>query len=140
MQFEETIFIQAPASVIFEQYMQVENWSLWDESVENADLEGEFKIGAFGSLKPISGPKGTFTLSEVTLNQSFTTETKLPFCLITFEHSLREIESGIHVIHRVNFTGALSCLFSRLIGSSIKKGLPQAMQGLKSLCEQKTKP
>lgn len=135
MDFQQSITIHAPIHTVFEQYRQVEHWHLWDESVQSAGLHGEFKVGTSGTLKPSNGPKANFTLSEVTINQSFTTKTKLPFCILVFEHALSETEHGVQAIHHVYFTGALAFVFAKLIGSSIKKDLPQALQGLKRVCE-----
>lgn len=135
MGFQQSITINAPVDSVFEQYKQVEHWHLWDESVQSASLHGGFKIGTSGTLKPVQGPRATFELSEITSNQSFTTKTKLPFCILTFEHILFETEHGVQATHRVYFTGALAFIFVKLIGSSIKKDLPQALLGLKRLCE-----
>ena len=138
MNFQQSITINAPIHTIFEQYKQVEHWHLWDENVQSASLHGIFKTGTSGTLNPVQGPRATFELSEVTSNQSFTTKTKLPFCILTFEHTLSEAEHGIHVTHHVYFTGALTFIFAKLIGSSIKKDLPQALLGLKRICEKPT--
>jgi hypothetical protein len=53
-----------------------------------------------------------------------------------FEHELSPTASGTTtIVHRVSFSGFLSPLFSRVIGSQIRKGLPQTMAGLKRAVE-----
>jgi hypothetical protein len=135
MQFEKSITINIPANMIFQQYMDVSNWNKWDKDVFSSSIDGTFEMGSTGLLKPSSGPQGKFRLTEVTLNQSFTSQTALPLCALIFEHTLKPIGKGTLVTHKVQFTGVLSFLFGRLIGASIKKGLPNALMGLKSVCE-----
>ena len=139
MEFKASIIIQAPISLIFKQYQDVALWPSWDKDIKYATLDGDFTVGSKGILKPHKGPKSRFTLSEVTTNQSFTTRTKLPLCCITFEHSLKETDSGTHVTHYVIFSGLLSPIFGKLVGKDIQKGLPNALTGLKSVCESKAK-
>ncbi len=135
MEFKASIIIQAPTSLIFKQYQDVAHWSVWDKDIKYATLDGNFTVGSQGILKPHKGPKSRFILSEVTAKQSFTTRTKLPFCCITFEHNLEETDAGTQVTHHVNFSGLLSPIFGKLVGKDIQKGLPNALTGLKSVCE-----
>lgn len=137
MTIQEEIKIKATAATIFKQYMDVAHWSAWDKDVVESSLDGDFKQGVQGSLKPSSGPKAKFTLTEVSTNKSFTDETKLPLCRMIFSHTLEESVEETLVTHRVSFKGLSSFFFSYLIGTSIKKGLPTALIGLKQVCEQK---
>jgi len=135
MRFEENITIDAPASKIFEQYQAVNHWHVWDADVKEAALFGDFSQGATGWLKPSHGPKSKFVLAEVMPNQSFTSVSKLPLCTITFVHTLKETQTHTIVTHQVIFDGLLKNIFGKLIGQNIEKGLPQALKGLKSVCE-----
>ena len=135
MQFQSKIIINTSASNIFKQYQDVENWHTWDSDVQSASLDGAFIVGTRGILQPTHGPQSTFTLTEVTLNQSFTTESALPLCKLVFEHKLQSTIDSTQVTHTVHFNGLLSPLFGKLIGKNIKKGLPIALQSLKNQCE-----
>ena len=136
MQFEEQVLIAATPEKIFALYVDVKNWSAWDFDVKSSSIEGSFISGATGSLLPSSGPKAKIVFTEVVPNCSFTVESKLPLCVMRFEHELSRISEGTKVVHRVVFEGVLSPLFGRLIGSQIKKGLPHTLQGLKDAAEQ----
>jgi hypothetical protein len=53
-----------------------------------------------------------------------------------FEHEIIENDvNSISVVHRVIFAGFLAPIFGRLIGSQIKKGLPNTLLGLKKAAE-----
>lgn len=86
-------------------------------------------------LEPSKGPKAKITFSEVVPNRSFTVNSKLPLCVMRFEHELSGSSGQTKVVHRVVFVGLLAPLFGRLIGSQIRKGLPNTLQGLKRVSE-----
>lgn len=135
MQFEEQIVIAAPPEKVFALYENVTAWSSWDPDVKTSSIEGSFSSGASGSLQPSSGPKARIKFTEVMPNRSFTVETKLPLCVMRFEHELTLLPSGTNAKHRVTFQGLLSPFFGRVIGSQIRKGLPNTLQGLKRAAE-----
>ena len=135
MQFEEQIVIEAAPEKVFALYENVTAWSSWDPDVKTSSIEGSFSSGASGSLQPSSGPKARIKFTEVMPNRSFTVETKLPLCVMRFEHELTLLPSGTNAKHRVTFQGFLSPFFGRVIGSQIRKGLPNTLQGLKRAAE-----
>ena len=136
MKFEESIEIQAPAETVFALYADVSSWSSWDPDVRSSSIEGAFTSGATGRLKPSSGPEARISFTEIVIDKSFTVESKLPLCVMRFEHELSATSTGTKAIHRITFSGLFSPIFSRLIGGSIRKGLPQTMAGLKQAAEQ----
>ena len=138
MQFEEQIVIAAPPEKVFALYENVTAWSSWDPDVKTSSIEGSFSSGASGSIKPSSGPKARIKFTEIMPNRSFTVETKLPLCIMRFEHELTLLPSGTNAKHRVTFQGLLSPFFGRVIGSQIRKGLPITLQGLKHAAEKQS--
>ena len=138
MQFEEQIVIAAPPEKVFALYENVTAWSSWDPDVKTSSIEGSFSSGASGSIKPSSGPKARIKFTEIMPNLSFTVETKLPLCIMRFEHELTLLASGTNAKHRVTFQGLLSPFFGRVIGSKIRKGLPITLQGLKHAAEKQS--
>ena len=135
MQFEERIIINAAADKLFSLYANVPGWSSWDPDVKSSSINGQFSPGATGTLQPSSGPKAKITFTEVLPNRSFTVESKLPLCVMRFEHELAPLGNQVQVLHRVSFVGILAPLFGRLIGSQIRKGLPHTLEGLKRAAE-----
>ena len=135
MQFEEKILINASLEKVFSLYANVADWSSWDPDVKSSSVSGAFISGARGVLEPSSGPKAKIVFTEVMLNQSFTVESKLPLCIMRFEHKLSSEGNQTRALHRVSFVGFLSPLFGRLIGSQIRKGLPRTLEGLKRAAE-----
>ncbi len=138
MQFEEQVFIAASAEEVFRLYADVSSWSTWDTEVKASSIDGVFASGVNGQLQPTKGPKAKITITEVFSNYSFTVESKLPLCIMLFEHELSKRSGGTNALHRISFEGLLSPLFGWLIGSQIRKGLPGTLQGLKQVAEQQS--
>ena len=121
---------------MFSLYADVSDWSSWDPDVKFSSIDGQFSSGATGTLQPSSGPKTKITFTEVLHNRLFTVESKLPLCIMRFEHELSLVGNQTQALHRVSFVGFLAPLFGRLIGSQIQKGLPRTLDGLKRAAEQ----
>ena len=135
MKFEECVAIEAPIAKVFAMYADVGNWKTWDPDVKSSTIEGPFVSGSLGTLQPTKGPKAKIVFKEVVANSSFTVESKLPLCVMRFEHELSEMNGETQALHRVIFEGVLSPVFGRLIGRQIKKGLPHTLEGLKRAVE-----
>lgn len=135
MRFEEKILIEAPAEKVFSLYADVPGWSSWDPDVTSASVSGNFTTGATGVLRPAGGPEAKITFTEVAPGRSFTVESRLPLCVMRFEHELLPMAGKTQAVHRVSFSGLLSPLFGRLAGSRIRAGLPCTLEGLKRAAE-----
>jgi hypothetical protein len=120
---------------IWKLWADVANWNSWDKEVETAQLFGAFKTGTKGILKPTGGPKTKFEMTECTNFTSFTDRSFLPLCKMDFIHTMTEIEGGIEITHKVVMTGFMTFLFSKIIGSKIKVGLPIAVEKLIEFAE-----
>lgn len=132
MEFSHSIQIKSTPQTIFNIYADVNNWSIWDKDVELSSIQGEFKTGAIGELKPKGAPKSKIFFTEIIKDKSFITLGKLPLCKMYFEHTINAInENTTEVTHTIKFIGFLSPIFGRLIGNGIKKSLPDVLKGLK---------
>lgn len=137
MKFEQLITISAEPAIVFSAYQNVSEWPKWDPETEASSLNGDFAVGTTGKIKPKGAPASKIQLIEVTQGSSFTVECNLPFCKMHFIHVMTPDEAGTKLVNQVVFTGLLSPLFGRLIGSSINKGLPDSLKGLKRYIEEK---
>ncbi len=135
MSIEDSITIERSPEHIFAIYKDVNSWAQWDPDIEAVGMEGEFTAGTTGWLKPVGAPKTATVMVEVNEPTSFTVESKLPFCILRFEHELNVVSDGTVATHRVIFTGALAPVFSRIIGGKIRKGIRGTMEGLKHYAE-----
>ncbi|CAM8633117.1 Polyketide cyclase/dehydrase [Comamonadaceae bacterium] len=135
MQFEASTTINAPASTVFALYANVAGWPTWDPDLKAASLAGPFVSGAVGEVSPLSGPKSALRFVEVVHGKSVRMECKLPLGMMQFDYELQANGTTTVATHRTTFSGFLAPLWSRLIGSGMKKTLPAALAGLKRTAE-----
>lgn len=135
MSIQYSITIDRSAEQIFSIYKDVDSWAKWDPDIEALGLDGDFVAGTTGWLQPVGAPKTKTRLTHVNEPLSFTVESRLPFCKMHFDHRLTPDGHQTLVTHRVEFSGPLSAIFSRIIGGKISKGIEATMQGLKRYAE-----
>ncbi len=135
MQFESSTTINAPAATVFALYANVGGWPSWDPDLKAASLNGAFVSGAVGEVSPHSGPKSALKFVEVIQGKSVRMECKLPLGVMHFDYELQTQGNTTVATHRTTFSGLLAPIWSRLIGSGMKKTLPAALAGLKRVAE-----
>lgn len=132
---ETTKKSKATKEQIWSIWTDVRNWNSWDTDVANSRLFGQFEHGTVGELKSKNGPNSKFEIIECTKNKSFTNRSKLPLCTLDFIHEIVEHEEYILITHRIEIKGFLSLLFSRIIGKSQEKNLPNSVAALIKFAE-----
>ncbi len=114
-------------------WIDVKNWNKWDDEIQYSELNSEFKKGGLGIIKPKKASKLIFTIISVNKLENFTIQTSLPLSKINFTHEIIEENDERFIVHGVEITGILSCIFSRLIGKKLIKELPTAMKKLSEM-------
>ena len=130
-----SVDVDATPARVFALWADAAGWPRWDPDLETASLDGPFARGSRGTLKPRGGPRTRIELVDVVEPESFTAVSRLPGCRMVFEHRVSSLPGGCRVTHAVRFEGPLAFAFRRLIGPSIRRGLPGTMNGLKAAAE-----
>ncbi len=109
-------------------WSDIANWNKWDDDI--ASSEGVFAEGAIISIKPKKGPRVSAAMT-CELHQSFTVKSFLPLrTKLEFIHFLTETSAGLKITHGITIQGPLTFLFKYVIGKSVEKNLPAAMDKL----------
>lgn len=127
---KHTVETTAPAAAIWHVWQDVRNWNTWDHGIEFSQINGPFKTGTIGTLKPKGGPLVHTKLTNVEPMKLFVDESKLIFARIIVSHFITECAGKTQVTHQIEMKGPLAFLFAFLIGRNMKKNLPQEMQAL----------
>jgi len=133
-----SIDVAASPERVFALWADAAGWPRWDPDLEEATLEGPFADGSRGSLKPRGAPRTAIELNAVRPPHGFSAVARLPLCRMRFEHRLEPLmppAAGCRVTHAVRFEGPLAPIFRRLVGPTVKRGLPGTMAGLKAAAE-----
>lgn len=103
----------------------INNWKNWDNTVENSELLGEFKVGNYFILKPKGGPKVKIKLLEIIENKKFTDLTTFPLAKMYGEHLYEETSEGLKITVTMSVEGILSFLWVKLVAKGIVDDLPK---------------
>ena len=135
--FSFTISINNSIEKIWEELTNVKDWYKWDTEILNAKLEGDFIVGAKGTMQPKKGPKLKFYISEIIPNKSYTFNTIMPVGELVIKRSLVKENNEIHFTDDIKFTGFLKYIFGLMLGGQFRKVLPEVMLKFKNLAESK---
>lgn len=127
---KHTVETTASAKAIWQVWQDVANWNSWDHGIEFSTINGPFKAGTTGTLKPKDGPLVHTTLTCVEPMKKFIDETKLPLTRIIVAHFLTESHGKTYVTHQIEMKGLLAFVFAFVIGRNMKKNLPQEMRSM----------
>lgn len=136
MQVEHSIVVDTAPQRVFALWADVAGWPRWDPDTKAAQLNGPFQVGSRGTLTPTKGNTVPMVLTEVTPGRSFTAESRIPLFCMQFVHELHPVDAArTRVLHRVQFSGALTFLLGRLLGPRVDAGLPVTLARLKAMAE-----
>jgi len=135
---EHSIKTKAKPEAIWALWSDISTWKAWDHGIGEGGLDDGFREGTTGWLKPKGGPKVKFQLLKVETNKSFHNRSALPLTSLDFIHTLERQGEYTIVTHRVEMSGLLTFIFSKIIGKGIKKDMPGAMAKLVEMAEKKS--
>ena len=110
----------------------VQKLNLWDKSVKEVKLFGDFCVGTEGLMIMTDNTSLPILLTECTENKSFTTQAKLGSVTVTFGHLLKDGKKGITITHTVTIEGGDENQMKGM-GEAITAGIPDCLQLLLSL-------
>lgn len=112
-------------------YQNVSTWPSWDSELQSASLLGNFEVGSKIIIQPKKGPTAKAVITECLPFEKFTDMATLPLkTKLIFSHQIEKNSKNIKITHRVSIDGSLTFIFKQLIGKSIAKHLPGAMEKL----------
>jgi uncharacterized protein YndB with AHSA1/START domain len=138
MTFSHTVETDAAPERVWEIWTDVSRWPEWDTELITATLEGEFRAGARGTLKPRTGPPSAFTIAELEPGRSYTFTTQLPACRLNVRRVLEPTARGTRFTHEVSFAGPMALLFQALLEKGFAVALPGVMDRVDCLAVDRT--
>ena len=132
---QHTLETTALPENVWARWADVASYPEWDEGVESARLDGEFKVGACGVIKPKGGRPASFKITEVEEFRTFADQTLLLFARLRFSHKLEATDMGTRFTHVIQAEGPLAWVWSLILSPKLKTGLSPAMRKLARLAE-----
>jgi hypothetical protein len=138
MNVRDGITIDAPASVVWDVFTDVERWPTWTTSVTNLELvEGnEIAIGTKARIKQPGFPQLVWTVTAVEPGAGWTWMTHSPGATTTATHEVRPLDDGTtRVEQTIDQRGVLGVLVGRLTRRRTRRYLAIEAAGLKQRAE-----
>jgi len=139
MNFDSSIEIDAPTSVVWDVFADVERWPEWTKSVTSiVALDGPgIEVGKRFEIKQPRLPKVVWQVTEVDPGRSWTWRTHAPGNTTTASHSVVAADGGsTHVEQRIEQRGPGGFLVGVLLHRLTKRYLALEAAGLKACSEQ----
>jgi len=137
MKFENTIFIAAPRSVVWDVTIDVEGWPQWAptfSSVKRLD-DGPFDVGSSALIKQPGLPAAKWVVTSLTRGERFSWESRIQGIHMVGTHELTTQHTGTHSMLRVELRGLVAFLLWPVICIAVKRSLERENAGLKARCE-----
>lgn len=109
-------------------HADVNNWSVWDQSVAFAKLEGKFEKGNYFMFQPKGGPTLKIAITEAIENKQFTDCTTFPLAKMYGDHTFEETPEGLKITTTMKVEGLLGFIWRKLVAQKIVDALPADMQ------------
>ena len=124
--FSFTISVNNTIEKVWEVLTDVQSWHKWDTEILEAKLDGDFIVGARGTMTPKTGPKLKFYISEIEPNKSYTFNAIMPVGELVIKRTLNTVKKDVEFTDDIQFTGFLKFVFGFL-----KTSLKQRKTNLK---------
>ena len=115
---------------IWSVWINVNQWHEWQPDIEEAKIEGEFKIGNTFMLKPKGGPKVTIEIIEVVPFKHFTDLTRFPGVRMYGTHEFIAHGDELELKTTMSIEGPLSFLWRKLVAEGVANGMPEQTESL----------
>jgi hypothetical protein len=135
--FSFTVTVNSNINKLWETLIDVPTWHLWDTELIEARLDGNFKLGAKGTMIPKKGPKLKFYISEITNQKSYTINIVMPVGELVIRRNLVENGNQTEFTDDIQFRGFLKSIFGLMLGSQFRKVLPEVLEKFKNIVESK---
>ncbi|MFI7598048.1 SRPBCC family protein [Actinoplanes sp. NPDC049681] len=127
------ITTDVPAQAFFERWADMATWPAWNTDTAWVRLDGPFRTGTTGVLKPKGGPATRFVIASLVPGREFTDVSQLIGAKLTFEHRVTDEPDGrITVAVRVTIAGPLAFLWNAVLGKGIAASLTGDLERLEA--------
>lgn len=133
----QTIGIQAPPSVIWSVWSDLERWPEWTASITRIERldSGPLAVGLRARVTQPRLPVATWRVTEADEGRDFTWETVSPGSRVIARHHIDTRAEGCRVTTSLTYEGVLGRIAGRLTRSLSERYLAMEAQGLKARCE-----
>jgi hypothetical protein len=111
------------ADQVWKVWSDVNQWHTWQDDIEYAKLDGEFKQGNAFRFKPKGGPRFNIELTRVEPNSVFIDLTRFPLARMYDSHELIDRGAALEIKTTISIEGPLSFMWRKIVAENVVNGL-----------------
>jgi len=113
------------ADHVWKVWTDVNQWHTWQDDIEYAKLEGEFKAGNRFLFKPKCGPKINIELTRVEPKRIFIDLTRFPLAKMYDAHEIINHGDVVEIKTTISIEGLLSFLWRKIVAENVAHGMKE---------------
>lgn len=132
-EFEHSIVTKARKETLWALYSRVESWPLWDHGIEGISLDGAFREGTKGKIKPEGQGALSYRITLADPEEGFSDETVIDElgAKIKFAHTFSDLPDGkTHLTNHLTVICLDNEEIEKEIGEGISSGVPKTMENV----------
>jgi Polyketide cyclase / dehydrase and lipid transport len=137
-EYKHSIEGKVSRNAVWGLYSDVATWSEWHAGIEWIKLDGDFRVGTSGKIKPKGQDRLPFRLTNVDIDGSFSDETEIPGAGVSigFTHTLESVGEGLtRITHHVTISGPAADYLGPAIGPEMAEEIPDTMYALMRMAQ-----
>ena len=111
-------------------WTNVNLWHTWQPDIEQAKIEGEFKVGNTFMLKPKGGPRVNIEIIRAEPFKQFIDLTRFPGARMYGSHEFIEHENELEIKTTMSIEGPLSFIWKKLVAEGVANNMPEQTKSL----------
>jgi hypothetical protein len=111
------------ARQVWKVWADVNQWHTWQDDIEFAELDGDFKKGNVIRFRPKGGPNISLELTKVDSNSVFVDLTRFPLAKMYDSHELIDHGDAVEIRTTISIGGPLSFLWRKLVAEKVANGM-----------------
>ena len=129
----------ATPAAFFDRWADMPTWPEWNTDTEWVRLNGPFRTGATGTLKPKGGPKVRFVVERLIDGREFVDVSSLPGARLVFAHLVSIVPDGTQVDVTITLAGPLRWMWDRIMGAGLRASAQRDLDALVAVAEAGTR-
>lgn len=129
-------FQNVKREVLWDIWMNVNEWKNWFDELEYCKIHGSFVIGNHFSLKQKGIPPIKVVIIDIQEGYSFTSCTSFFQSKMYYTHSIENTSEGLKLNNTVRITGSLYWLLVKIIGKKVIDVLPAFTEALAKIAQE----
>lgn len=118
---------KATAHQIWAWYTDTAEVPRWDPLVKEVISHGPFQVNTQGENIPYSGPAMRWTLTEVSVDRSYTESSRLPLATLEATHTISSQDHITKIEHGITVHGPAAWVYRILFGRKVEVGMRRAI-------------